>query len=222
MKPYGLFLLALLLLACQQDNQLDEEKKAQIRAELKEIHKIDQQFASIPPQDYFDRYGRKRAWELYTRQRDSVSRVHQAQITEWFDQYGYLGIAQVGEEGANTFWLVIQHADNNLSFQEKFLTAMQKEVEKNNVNKSNFALLEDRMHVNKGKKQRFGTQVTYNDKGQAIPKIGLIDSLRVDEYRLAHDLPTLKEYYNGMIEMHFEMNRAYLESKGITEPQFYK
>ena len=222
MKPIGFFLLAFLLFSCQQDNQLDEEKKALLRTELAEMDKVDQQFAGIPPQDYFDRYGREKAWEVFTEQRDSVSRLHQAQITEWFEQYGYLGIEQVGEEGANTFWLVIQHADNNLPFQEKMLTAMQKEVEKNNVNKSNFALLEDRIYVNTGKKQRFGTQVTYNDKGQAIPKIGLVDSLRVDEYRLAHNLTTLKEYYNGMIEMHFEMNKTYLKGKGITEPQFYK
>jgi hypothetical protein len=222
MKPYGILLLITLLFSCQQENHLDEETKVQIRAELVEIDKVDQHFAAIPPQDYFDRYGRQKAWDVFTQQRDSVSRLHQAQINEWYEKYGYLGIEQVGEEGANTFWLVIQHADNNLPFQEKMLAAMQKEVEKNNVNKSNYALLEDRIHVNTGKKQRFGTQVTYNDKGQAIPKIGLIDSLRVDEYRLAHDLPTLKEYYNGMIEMHFEMNKAYLEGKGITEPQFYK
>lgn len=222
MKPLGFFLLALFLISCQQDNQLNEEKKALLRTELAAIDKVDQQFAGIPPQDYFDRYGRQKAWDVFTAQRDSVSRLHQTQITEWFEQYGYLGIEQVGEEGANTFWLVIQHADNNLPFQEKMLAAMKKEVEINNVNKSNYALLEDRINVNTGKKQRFGTQVTYNEKGQAIPKIGLIDSSRVDEYRLAHDLPTLKEYYNGMIEMHFEMNKAYLEGKGITEPQFYE
>ena len=83
-------------------------------------------------------------------------------------------------------------------------------------------MLEDWVQINLNKKQRFGTQVTYNEFGQAIPKIGLIDSVNVEQLRKEYDLPTFREYYNNMTRSHFEMNKEYLLEKGITEPKLYK
>jgi len=155
-------------------------------------------------------------------QRDSVSNIHQAQVKEWYDTYGYLGFDQVGEEASSNFWIVIQHADNDLPFQQKMLEVMQEELKKNNVRPSEYALLEDRVNVALKKKQRFGTQVTYNDKGQAIPINGLVDSLNIETLRADYKLQSFKEYYNQMTEAHFFMNKEYLAEKGITEPQLYE
>ena len=77
-------------------------------------------------------------------------------------------------------------------------------------------------NVNLNKKQRFGSQVTYNEFGQAIPVNGLIDSMNVEKLRLEFELPSFKEYYNEMTEMHFEMNKETLIKRGIHEPQLYK
>jgi hypothetical protein len=132
-----------------------------------------------------------------------------------------LGVKQLGEEGATNFWLPIQHADNDIDFQQEMLNAMQKDIEMEGKDKYHFAMLEDRVNVGLGKPQRFGSQLTYNDKGQAIPKNGLVDQDKVEELRKAYGLPSFKTYYNEMTTMHFEMNKQVYMEKGITEPLLY-
>ena len=211
-----------LCFSCQKQNELTPEKVSQIQAELQTIFEVDQAFAGIPPQELRDQWGHEKAWDIFMAQRDSVSIKHQAQIKEWYNTYGYLGFDQVGEEASSNFWIVIQHADNDLPFQQKMLEVMGEELKKNNVRPSEYALLEDRVNVALEKKQRFGTQVTYNDKGQAIPKNGLVDSLNIEALRAEYELQSFKEYYNQMTEAHFFMNKEYLAEKGITEPQLYE
>ncbi len=78
------------------------------------------------------------------------------------------------------------------------LAAMDKEVKKMNANSNNYAYLYDRVKVNAGEKQLFGTQVTYevNTTGRAIPKNGLVDSANVDKLRKEYNLGSLRDYLN--------------------------
>ena len=79
----------------------------------------------------------------------------------------------------------------------------------------------DRVEINKGKKQIYGTQVTYNSQGQAYPK-PLLDSVNVDKRRAEVGLEPLEQYLNMMTLMHFEINKEFLKGKGIAEPKLYK
>lgn len=76
--------------------------------------------------------------------------------------------------------------------------------------------------LTKVKKQRFGTQVEYNNLGQAIPKNGLVDSINIEKIRKEYDLESFKEYYNDMTQFHFDMNKESFIKKGINEAQLYK
>ena len=144
-----------------------------------------------------NKYGKEKAWKVFEAKRDSIGVDNQARIKKMFDKYGYLGFSQVGKENATKFWLPIQHADNNIDFQQEMLKKLAKEIKKNNAEKSHYALLEDRIAINLKKKQRFGTQVIYNLDGQAIPKNGLVDNANVDQLRLEYDLPTFKNITIG-------------------------
>lgn len=86
---------------------------------------------------------------------------------------------------------------------------MDKNVKKGNANPNNYAYLYDRVRVNAGKKQLFGTQVTYEVQttGRAIPKFGLIDSANVENLRKEYSLGSLKDYLNLMTTSHYEMNK---------------
>ncbi|MFV8357162.1 DUF6624 domain-containing protein [Flavobacterium sp. XS1P32] len=153
--------------------------------------------------------------------RDSVGIDNQKKIKKIYSEYGYLGYNKIGQESSKKFWITIQHADNDIKFQQKMLKALEKEIEKNNAEKSNYAMLEDRIAINLNQKQRFGSQVTYNKVGQAIPKNGLLDSLNIDNLRLKYNLSSFKEYYNEMTTSHFEMNKNYYVKQGMTAPKLY-
>jgi hypothetical protein len=216
-------MLVLLLFSCiEQQAQISKAEKQQIITTLQEISELDQQYAGIPSEALREKYGNQKAWEIFYAQRDSIGLINQQKIKALYEAYGYLGAQKVGEDAATDFWLPIQHADNDIAFQQKMLEAMRQEIEMDSTDKYHYAMLEDRINVTLNQPQRFGSQLTYNELGQAIPKIGLTDSTIVDSLRAAYTLPSIKEYYNSMTSMHFEMNKAMFLEKGITEPHLYE
>ena len=216
------FIFIILLISCSSNQKITITNRGEIISELDYIGMIDQKYAGIPFEELTNKYGNEKAWKIFETKRDSVSLDNQNRIKNLYLKYGYLGIKEVGKENSVKFWLPIQHADNNVEFQKKMLKAMKKQVKINNIHKRNYAMLEDRIAINTNQKQRFGSQVTYNDLGQAIPKNGLIDSLNIDRLRSEYELQSFKKYYNEMTIMHFEMNKESFIKNGITEPKLYE
>jgi hypothetical protein len=210
-----------LLYSCKTDT-IPESEKVEIIAELNAIKTLDQKYAGLPPVTLTDKYGHKKGWEIFEIQKDSIGLLNQNKIKELYKKYGYLGYKEIGKQASHDFWISIQHADNDVEFQQVMLAELKKEIAKNNGSTSEYAMLEDRVNINTGKKQRFGTQVTYNSFGQAIPRNGLIDSVNIDKLRKEFDLPTFREYYNELTTDHFEMNKANMLNRGITEPKLYE
>ncbi len=210
-----------LIVSCKL-NSISESEKKEIIVELNDIKNIDQQYAGIPPKQLIEKYGSEKAWEIFEIQRDSIGLINQERIKGLYKKYGYLGYDKIGKNASNDFWISIQHADNDVEFQKEMLNELKKEISKNNASKVEYAMLEDRVNVNLNKKQRFGTQVAYNEFGQAIPKNGLIDSINIEQIRKEFNLPIFLKYYNEMTINHFEMNKANMLERGITEPKLYK
>ena len=161
--------------------------------------------------------------EMTTAQRthynDSVFAVNELRLKSIFDKYGFPGYDLVGEKGSNNFWLMVQHCDKDVGFQQEVLKAMKAKLAKHNADPKNFAYLADRVAINTGRKQIYGTQLTYNtDSCQAIPR-PLEDSLNVDKRRAAIGLEPIESYLNWMSQMHFDMNKDVYEKKGIHKPK---
>ncbi|WP_295200201.1 hypothetical protein [uncultured Chryseobacterium sp.] len=220
MKNVLLSIFCLAVLSCAS-RTISENEKVVVLKELKCISEIDQKYAGIPPKELFEKYGEEKGWQVFISKRDSVGDDNQQRIKKLYDRYGYLGFDKVGSSEAD-FWISIQHADDDVEFQKKMLKALRKEIRRNNAPKLHYAMLEDRIAINTNQKQRFGSQVAYNQLGQAVPKNGLIDSAHIEQLRKQYDMPSFKKYYNDMTIMHYEMNKENLNKKGIHEPQLYK
>lgn len=91
---------------------------------------------------------------------DSINEIKAKIIIK---KYGYPGFSLVGET-SNNFWAIVQHCDDDILFQEHVLALMKIEVAKNNAGKEEYALLTDRVLVNKKQKQIYGTQVRTDPK----------------------------------------------------------
>lgn len=204
------------LTACSA--RLTGDKKNALKRELENMVEIDQVAAYIP-QGRYKSYSK----EEWNRFKDSVFTSHKVRVEKIFNRYGFPGFDEVGKDGSNHFWLLVQHSDQYPAFQKRVLKAMDKEVKKGNASASNYAYLYDRVEVNAGQKQLFGTQVTYevNRTGRAIPKNGLIDSVSVDNRRKEYGLEPLVEYLNTMTTMHYDMNRERYEQMGVKSPDLY-
>ena len=222
-KILGILIIGLSFFGCKENSSEKEEIKQKIEFnqdladELKKMAEVDQIAAYIPQGEY-----EKMSNEEWNSFKDSVFTTHQKRLKQIFDKYGFVGFDLAGEEGSRNFWLMVQHSDHNPNFQKEVLEKMKIEVDKGNAIPSNYGLLVDRVNLNTGEKQIYGTQVTYNtETGQAYPK-PLEDSLKVNERRKSIGLKPIEEYLNGMTEMHFEMNKENYLKKGVTEPKLYE
>ncbi len=68
-------------------------------------------------------------------------------------------IVQVGADGVAAAWLLVQHADGDADFQRQVLGGIMPLVESGEVSAHDFVLLTDRVLVNAGKPQRYGSQL---------------------------------------------------------------
>lgn len=113
------------------------------------------------------------------------------QVERIIATYGWPGISMVGRKGNQTVFLVIQHA--SLPVQEKYLPLLQKSVEAGESMAADLALLEDRILMRQGKKQRYGSQIIMNDKGgqEFYP---IEDEINVNQRRFRVGLDPIEVY----------------------------
>lgn len=108
------------------------------------------------------------------------------------DKYGWLCKDVIGQKGGGTLFLVIQHAD--LSTQEKYMPMLAEAAERNCASKGDLATMQDRVALRKGLKQRFGSQVSYDEKGKRYYVAPLEDPLNVEKRRAEINTEPLWSY----------------------------
>jgi hypothetical protein len=120
-------------------------------------------------------------------QADSINRIKVSRI---FEKYQWPDKQIIGEKRSITLFIVLQHAP--IAYQEKYLSLIEKAYKTNNIRKPDYALFIDRIAVNKGQSQIYGSQILFkNGEGVIAP---LKYPKRVDKLRKKMGLPTLEEY----------------------------
>lgn len=102
--------------------------------------------------------------ELFT-----IDKKHTKRMKNIIKQFGWPNKNLVGKQGSSAAWLLIQHADHDLTFQKKCLSLLREAVSKKEAEKKNLAYLIDRVLVHENKKQIYGTQFQKNKKGILKP-----------------------------------------------------
>jgi hypothetical protein len=117
-------------------------------------------------------------------------------MKEIIAKYGWPGKSLVGEDGANSAWLFVQHADQDPAFQKECLGLLEKAYKAGEAREIDYAYLYDRVAVAEKRPQRYGTQ--FKD-GEPQP---IEDAAHVDERRKAIGLGTMAEYKKDMERMY--------------------
>jgi hypothetical protein len=105
-----------------------------------------------------------------------------ARLTTILDSYGWPGAPQVGSEGANAAWLIVQHAIARPVLQRRALEALKAGVARGDAPALHAAMLEDRICCFEGRPQLYGTQFDWDAQGQMSP-LPLADPGGVDARR---------------------------------------
>lgn len=122
---------------------------------------------------------------------DSINLI---EIQDILQSYGFPSKAIVGTANV-AIWTVIQHSD--VEFQKACYPMLQQAAEKGELNRSNVALLEDRINMFEGRPQRYGSQVVENAEGEHVIYT-LLNKDSVDVWRKAAGLNPLSDYAKQM------------------------
>ena len=164
-----------------------QDATARLRAELEHIHTLDQ-----ADRDVVGNYARGP-------QRDSVvahmrlqDSLNLARVTTILDSAGWLGADVIGRKANQALFLVIQHGDAHPEVQAEYLVVMREAVDEGRANTWELAMLEDRVAVNHGRPQRYGSQVGWKDGKPFVQP--LEDPEHVNERRAAMRMEPLEDY----------------------------
>jgi hypothetical protein len=125
----------------------------------------------------------------------AVDKKSTARMKEIVAKLGWPGNRLLGEEGAHAAWLLVQHAEP--AFQKECLAKMERAVKAGDASAKDWAYLLDRVAVDEGRKQTYGTQ--FDEHMQPAP---IEDEAHVDERRKSVGLGTMAEYKKDMEEMY--------------------
>ena len=106
--------------------------------------------------------------EVRREQREVFVR-HGDRLAELLADAGWPTAERVGEQASRGAWLVAQHADTQLSVQRLALQLLREAVTRGEAPVQQLAMLEDRVAVTEGRRQRYGTQVADVVDGRPVP-----------------------------------------------------
>lgn len=114
---------------------------------------------------------------------------------------GWPNIDRVGEDGYTAAFLIAQHADFDPAFQQQVLAAMQADLPTRNARLDHVAMLTDRLLVEQGKPQRYGTQFKSDKDGVFIMQPAE-DVSGLDARRHAVGLESMDDYKKDLSKMY--------------------
>ncbi len=142
-----------------------------------------------------DQLARARFMRDQSRENETIMETLDSEHTEKLKaiiaQYGQVDSHDIGQDGLNAFSLILLHSPN-IKFKEKMLPFIETRYANGELEGQDYALLIDKILVNKGEKQYYGTQFILKH-GQYVPE-EIIDASKVDARRQAVGLPSLAEY----------------------------
>lgn len=135
----------------------------------------------------------------------STFQTRNALLRRLLEREGYPGLREVGVEACEHFWDLVQRADGDPALQRYALKLLIAQVAAGNAPPRQLAWLQDRVLVNSGQPQWYGTQVRLNADSTSFEPRPVEVPEQLDSRRATLGLPPMAEY----IEL---VNKRYKEA----------
>ena len=111
---------------------------------------------------------------------------------------GFPNYNLVGKASCNNYWLLVQHQDLRPAFQDSVLAKMKPEVDLGLASGIDYAYLMDRVKINTGQQQVYGTQMRLNQEGTSYEPLPVIEPEKLNERRKAVGMGSIEKYIETM------------------------
>lgn len=109
-------------------------------------------------------------FEGYNPTMEEVHNRNAQRLEEIIEEFGWPGKSLVGEDGAESAWLILQHAIGKPSLQRRGIELLKTKVDEGEVSKDQLAMLIDRVLFFEGKMQIYGTQFDWDENDELSPR----------------------------------------------------
>ncbi|WP_214107587.1 DUF6624 domain-containing protein [Acrocarpospora catenulata] len=164
----------------------DDELVAELLRRMKVDQEIRQPIENPPSREHMSRWV-------------EIDRDNTAWLLSVVRDRGWPLLSQVGERGELAAWLLAQHADASPEVQREFHALLTEAVANGEAKPSHLAYLEDRVRVNSGRPQLYGTQ--FIEDGDGLRPRPIEDPDQLDERRAAVGLEPFEEYAARMRQL---------------------
>ena len=127
----------------------------------------------------------------YVPRMEAVHVRNAARLRELIAEHGWPVEDIAGEDGAKAAWFIVQHSIGEPEFQRSILNVLREYAAAARVPAWHAAYLEDRIAMQEGRPQRFGTQWLDSPDDGRIRPWKLADQDHVNELRASVGLPAL-------------------------------
>ena len=88
----------------------------------------------------------------------TIDQVNRERLKEIINEFGFPTTRLVGKDAMEGVFLIVQHSDMDKEWQKEQLPNIRRAVDKGDMDGQSYAYLYDRIKVNGGEKQLYGTQ----------------------------------------------------------------
>ena len=144
-------------------------------------------------------------WRVYTEQwalqageiSEAETRALLRRNSDWLKavlaRVGWFDISRYGPEASQAAWLIVQHSDHDPAWQEQVLADLAPRVARGDMQRTYYAYLVDRVAVNAGRPQTYGTQGRCLGRGN-LELRPVADRDNLDRRRAEAGLDSIAEY----------------------------
>jgi len=115
---------------------------------------------------------------------ETVDENNQKRLDEIIEEVGFPTIKLVGKDAVQGAFFIIQHADGDREWQQSQLKNIEIAVKNGDLDGQRYAYLYDRIKVNSGEKQVYGTQFEKIDRANKTVQLSAVENIEnLDERR---------------------------------------
>lgn len=171
---------------------LTDAKRRELKDILIKIYDDDQEYRS-QAMLAINQYGiRSERVRDLAKKINNVDSINIPIVKSIIKKYGWLGSKDIGKKANSALYLVVQHTEKeDRAF---FLPIMRNAAKSNSASKKDLANLEDRVALDQGGQQIYGTQLRLNEKTKKYYLFPLKDPENVDLRRSKMGMIPIREY----------------------------
>ena len=173
----------------------------ELQLELIKMYINDQVSRGGKMDDIITRYRLKKEEVIKANDAVAIDQENRDKLKVIFTKYGFPSKKMVGSDAMNGIFLMIQHSDGDKVWQKSQLSNIERAVKSGDMDGQSYAYLYDRIKINSGEKQLYGTQFAKVDPINKIAELAATEDLEnLDTRRMKIGMMPIETYRAFMLK----------------------